>query len=52
MDYISNHYDYQILVDAFKGFYQVEHEKNLSVNYISLRNWYNPLKKKLLNAIF
>jgi hypothetical protein len=52
MDYTSNLQDYQIPVNAFKGFYRVEPEKNWSVNYIPLRNWYNPLKTKTLKYHF
>jgi hypothetical protein len=52
MDHTSNLQDYQILVNAFKGFYQLEPEKNWSLNYISLRNWYNSLKTKTLKYHF
>jgi hypothetical protein len=52
MDYTSTLQDYQIPINAFKGFYQVEPEKNWSVNYIPLRNWYNPLKTKILKYHF
>jgi hypothetical protein len=52
MDYTSNLQDYQIPVNAFKGFYQIELEKYWSINYIPLRNWYNPLKTKTLKYHF
>jgi hypothetical protein len=52
MDHTSNLEDNQILVNAFKGFYRVEPEKNWSINYIPLRNWYNPLKTKILKNHF
>jgi hypothetical protein len=52
MDHTSNLQDYQIPVKAFKGFFRVEPEKNWSLNYIPFRNWYNPLKRKIVKYYF
>jgi hypothetical protein len=52
MDHTSNLQDYQIPINAFKGFYQVEHEKNWNLNYIPLKTLHNPLKIKNVKYYF
>jgi hypothetical protein len=52
MDHTSNLQDYQILVNAYKGFYRVEPEKNWNLNYIPLRTRYNHLKRKNVKYYF